>query len=283
MRTGGGARGVARPVGRIVAALVVLALIQLGGLPAANASAAAPGRCPRFVAIGVRGSGDTSSDAAGLGATISAAVERFRHIARPDVRVIAIDYPSLGLDVGLANPGRFYDGVRSGVESLTQTVQTEEASCPRTPIVVLGYSQGAMVVNRALVALGDEEPRLLTRIAAVELIADPQRLGQAPYVRGTASQAYDGLGVYASRFAALGIGFPAGDLPPGIRTRTRSYCVAGDIVCAWHTTNTLSELLTSGTFAAVAHAHGAYVTNGYARRAGQNAARAAQHFAISTK
>jgi hypothetical protein len=88
---------------------------------------------------------------------------------------------------------------------------------------------------RLLVALGTEQPGLLSRIAAVELIADPQRLGAAPYVWGTAPRQFSGLGVYATGLALPGVGFPVRDLPAQIQARSRSYCVLGDIVCAWDT------------------------------------------------
>ena len=191
-----------------------------------------------------------------------------------------IDYPSLGVEVAFSSPVRYYAGAKVGVDALTQTLQRQVAACPREPIAVFGYSQGAMVVNAALVALGTEQPGLLSRIAAVELIADPQRLGAAPYVSGSAPRQFNGLGVYATGLAVPGVGFPARDLPAQIQPRSRSYCVIGDIVCAWDTTTTTSQKLAPASLAAAGRAHGSYATNGYARNAGTHAAQTLKRFRI---
>jgi len=115
---------------------------------------------------------------------------------------------------------------------------------------VFGYSQGAMVANVALGALGTTQPGLLSRIAAVELIADPQRLGAAPYVWGSAPHQFNGLGVYATGLSLPGVGFPVRDLAAEIQPRSRSYCVIGDIVCAWDTTTPTSQKTAPASLAA---------------------------------
>ena len=138
-----------------------------------------------------------------------------------------------------------------------------------------------MVVNRALVALGTEQPGVLSRIAAVELIADPQRLGTAPYAWGSAPRQFNGLGVYATGLALPGVGFPGGELPAQIQGRSRSYCVVGDIVCAWDTVKPTSETLAPASLAAAGRAHGSYATNGYARNAGTQAAQTLKRFKMT--
>ncbi len=135
-----------------------------------------------------------------------------------------------------------------------------------------------MVANRALVALGTAQPALLSRIAAVELIADPQRLGSAPYVWGSAPHQFNGLGVYVTSLNLPGVGFPADDLPHQLQARSRSSCVSGDLVCAWDTTKPTSETLSVASLAAAGRAHGSYATNGYARNAGTHAAQTLKHF-----
>ena len=267
--------------GKIVVVLLVLVAVHVGwpGLPAAGATT--PSKCGKVLAIGVRGSGETSTDEGGLGRIVAIAITRFRQLVRAGVGVQPIDYPSLAVQVALSSPVRYYAGAQVGIDALTQTLQRQVVACPREPIAVFGYSQGAMVVNAALVALGTEQPGLLSRIAAVELIADPQRLGAAPYVWGTAPRQFNGLGLYVTGLALRGVGFAARDLPAQIQARSRSYCVIGDIVCAWDTTTTTAQKLAPAPLAAEGRAHLSYATNGYARNAGTHAAQTLKRFRIT--
>ena len=72
---------------------------------------------------------------------------------------IDLDYPAVGVGadnlgvavgalVGAGDAYEFGDSVNAGVENLTKMVNS--ASCPGTKYVVGGYSQGAMVVSKAL-------------------------------------------------------------------------------------------------------------------------------------
>jgi len=266
--------------GRIVAVLVVLVALHVGwpDLPAAGATT--PSKCAKVLAVGVRGSGETSTDAGGIGKMVAIAITRFRQLVGTGVDVQPIDYPSLSVDVALSSPVRYYAGATVGVTALTQTLQRQVAACPREPIAVFGYSQGAMVVNTALGTLGTTQPGLLSRIAAVELIADPQRLGSAPYVWGSAPHQFNGLGVYATGLALPGVGFPVRDLPAQIQPRSRSYCVIGDIVCAWDTNTPTSQKTAPASLTAEGQAHISYATNGYARNAGTHAAQTLTRFKI---
>ncbi len=258
--------------------LLAFSMSTVGWLGSVQAGAATSPNCAKVFAIGVRGSGETSTTAGGLGVTVYVAIKRFRHLVGAGVDVAPIDYPSLGFQVALSSPAHYYAGAKTGIDALTQTLQRQVAACPREPITLFGYSQGAMVANRALVAVGTAQPAILSRIAAVELIADPQRLGRAPYVWGSASRQFNGLGVYATSLALPGVGFPAGDLPEQIQTKSRSSCVSGDLVCGWDTTKPTSEALSAASIAAAGRAHSSYATNGYARNAGTHAAQTLKHF-----
>jgi len=271
---------VAIDAGKIVAVLIVLVAVHVGwpGLPAAEATTAS--KCAKVLAIGVRGSGETSTVAGGVGKMVAVAIARFRQLVPTGVGVQPIDYPSLGVGVALSSPVRYFAGATVGVDVLTKTLQRQVAACPREPIAVFGYSQGAMVVNVALGALGTTQPGLLSRIAAVELIADPQRLGAAPYVWGSAPHQFNGIGVYATGLALPGVGFPVRDLPAQIQPRSRSYCVIGDIVCAWDTTTPISQKTAPASLTAEGRAHISYATNGYARNAGTHAAQTLKRFKI---
>jgi cutinase len=269
-------------VGRIVAVLVAIFAMHIGWLGLAAAGASTAPKCAKVLAIGVRGSGETSADAGGIGKMNAIAITRFRQLVRSGVDVQPIDYPSLSVTVALSSPARYYAGAKVGVAALDQTLQHQIAACPREPITVFGYSQGAMVVNVALGALSTEQPGLLSRIAAVELIADPQRLGSASYVWGSAPHQFNGLGVYATSLALPGVGFPVRDLPAQIQSRSRSFCVTGDVVCGWDPTTPISQKTAPASLAAEGRAHASYATNGYARNAGTHAALTLKRFNIKS-
>jgi cutinase len=270
-------RSVARLVGLFVALILPVSAVLVVTIDKRAARSATPPKCLRVMAIGIRGSGETSADAGGLGATVAVAVKRFKQQVGKSVAVKPIDYPSLGVDVAFSDPARYYAGAKLGINALTAELRQQVQACPREMIVVFGYSQGALVANRALVDLGASQPAALRRIAAVELIADPQRLGTAPYTTGTAPRALNGLGIFAAGLALPGVGFSADDLPLQIQVRSRSYCVVGDVVCAWDSTRPVSEALTPAAQATARRAHLSYATNGYARQAGSHAASMVKH------
>lgn len=255
------------------ALLGLMLVIALGpSLVAMPESGAAQHRCAAVRVLGVRGSGETASDSGGFGRTVQAAVKVFRRRVERRVEVESIDYPAFGFDVGFSDPVRYYDGVRRGIQELKSALLDDLGNCPKQSVVLVGYSQGAMVVNRAL---GDLARRrsVLRAIAAVELLADPQRLGSAPYVEGTASPGFNGLGVFAGALGIPGVGFPADDLPMAVRDRSRSYCIAGDLVCAWDPSTPLTGPEAVAAQQAAGLIHTSYVESGYARAAGRDAAR----------
>jgi hypothetical protein len=103
--------------------------------------------------------------------------------------------------------------------------------------VVLGYSQGALVVHLALRNLATSDPALLSseHLAGVMLIADPARVphGGEMVWEEAEEAAASGSGVAGSsglwtKAAARGYG----PLPAAVTGRTISLCAEGDIVCA---------------------------------------------------
>jgi hypothetical protein len=106
----------------------------------------------------------------------------------------------------------------------------------------------------------------------VELIADPQRLGAAPYLEGSAKRRYAGIS------ASVGF-YPADDLPAGIQRRTDSYCQDGDLVCATDP-GTVDRVLGDKVIRIV-HAkeiHLSYADKGIADEAGTQAASRTRRF-----
>ncbi len=116
-----------------------------------------------------------------------------------------------------------------GVNMLIRTLNAQADACPGVKTVLLGYSQGAMVVGDALSAPEkrfneDDGQRLSERaladIAAVELFGDPRFDGSADYGVGGYDAAVDGI-----------LGARGEDDLRALQGRLVSYCNADDFAC----------------------------------------------------
>lgn len=222
--------------GRIVALAVAIAmcgLVMLGATSPARAEGLrAAERCGRPLVVAVRGSGEKRIDFNGMGETVYRVVQRFRELWGRPVEVDPIDYPASpvsDLFKDIVSPGFARDPYRGSVDTGTKLVRDRltngARACPKRPIVLVGYSQGALVINRALVELAGDRAPALRGVASIELIADPQRIGGASYTEGDAPRSASG--------ASLSTGFyPADDLPKLLRSGTDSFCRKHDPVCA---------------------------------------------------
>ena len=258
--------------------LVVLLVVMFG--PGSTRTGGAVGQCGRArqsrpLVVGVRGSGEKEGDANGLGKTVQAAVGAFGQTFAKPFDTEHINYPAAPIDVlaiakkGLAFWPNYRDSVLVGVNDLVDRLSLEGRTCPGRPIVVIGYSQGALVVNRSLVALVASHDPVLGQLAAVALVADPQRIGTSFYVRGDAPQTLNGLTI------ALRL-MPGEQIPDAIAARTQSWCHKGDIVCATNPAQVASFLAGIPVALAVLKrgfdVHTGYVARGDAQDAGIRAA-----------
>lgn len=257
-----------RWVALLVAAMTVPAVVGVAAPPASAA------KCTKVLVVGVRGSGEQP----GFGRTVSLAVDKFRKTfgsetgSEKQVEKVALDYPATEVSsVGtVINPLRFFASARQGIDKLERLLDKRATECPDQGFVLVGFSQGALVVNRALVRLGEQKSNVLKRVVAVGLIADPQRIGTSAYARGTASSAFNGLTVAFRTY-------PADNLPNvetrygrTLRQSTESYCLAGDVVCAWNRPRDVTGAVLSAAGWAV---HLQYRRNGTANRVGKDLAR----------
>ncbi|MEE1295605.1 MAG: cutinase family protein [Bifidobacterium sp.] len=116
-----------------------------------------------------------------------------------------------------------------GVNRLVAMLNGQAGQCPATRTVLLGYSQGAMVVGDALseaaARYNEDNGYTLSdaarkQVAAVELFGDPRFDASASYDAGDYDHARDGI-LEARDSAALG----------WVASRTVSYCNADDFAC----------------------------------------------------
>jgi len=184
--------------------------------------------------MGAAGSGErTDYDIAangGMGDIVYRSYQALQQQLAAEGRTItaeAVVYPAKDVppDAGVGDWLDYMGSVDAGTAALGAQYATFTAQCPTSKVVLAGYSQGAMVVHRNLVALG-ANPNL----SAALLIADGDRLPADTTVNiGSASKDPEKTGGAAQDWPILAHA-PA-KLPANIGVRTISVCDAGDAVC----------------------------------------------------
>lgn len=194
-------------------AAVVVALIAILLAPVSPPS----GSCADVFIIGARGSGQP----AGFGAQAEPVVEAIEEGLRGSGLIVEsapLDYPAISISesFGLVLLNGGYDrSVRAGAIELISELAGISSDCPRSEVVLVGYSQGAQAIKSAL---EDLPPR--HRIAAVVLLADPTRdPAQAGIVR-----LGDPSGEGGGSFGPV-------ELRDHFRAVTIDVCAEGDSVC----------------------------------------------------
>lgn len=222
----------------VLATLVIVglgappALAQPQSLPAVDATA-----CTDVLFLGARGSGQPQGGSAddggtGLGTQVYSVSQRLtRQLPGRAVTPQAVTYPAQGVELLVTNPDAYFTSLELGAQSVQKVLRTRAAACPQERVVLAGYSQGAMVVHRALQDLdraGDPEARqILARTDGVVLISDGDRRRRDRVTDyGTAGRS-EGVG-YALR---PGSGARGTKLPLGMKDRIHSVCLDLDVVC----------------------------------------------------
>lgn len=132
--------------------------------------------CPNLRVVFARGSGGKRWEDSNY-LEFKTTIEAKLKTTSLNYEFIDLDYPAIG--VGIENLGvslgaffgagesyEFGDSVKSGVKNLNKLVN--DSSCPGTKYIVGGYSQGAMVVSKALSVLNPE------KIIYVATFGDPK-------------------------------------------------------------------------------------------------------------
>ncbi|EFQ81986.1 hypothetical protein HMPREF0063_12893, partial [Aeromicrobium marinum DSM 15272] len=221
--------------------------------------------CRDVVLVGVRGSGEFPqgpdpstpalfwSDEIGFGVpnhTIATTVvERIRQ-QRPSatVKLVAVQY--LALRVPTYDPdvdyGMFVDSVFDGVDKVRQLVEAEAVRCPSSRFVLIGASQGALVLHMALPTLVEQHER--DRIAGVVLLANPARVAGSTETlwQSAGVPAVDGVRDASGSWTGFYPGIDA-PIPPWAAARTITLCRQGDVVCAFRPGATMGPHLTYST------------------------------------
>lgn len=232
----------------LIAILTCLATIAaLAGNPPPAAAATCG---DQVVVLGAPGSGQRGQGLNGLGAEVTHAYSDFvtqirsRGITR--VRSQTVDYPADDVSV-LAHlpdgPSQYFAGLDKGLtNTLDQLRQIKSgfdasgATCSGARIVLMGHSQGAMVMHRALEALApggkSANPALLDRIAGALLIGDGDKMPADVSIFNTFTPVTvlsQGIAQNPT-FRELS-GASGKTLPAAVQPKVYDVCFTGDIVC----------------------------------------------------
>jgi len=241
-----------RRAATVAVASVLTAWVAMLAAPLASRAAApsspAVRNCPRLVFLFSRGSGESLSAERGLGRAgfplYTKLVERY---GQSNIAPVANQYPAVAVtfaddaaDRKLRVPHllTYRRSVAAGVRNEVRSVVDLAIRCPRSYLLLGGYSQGAQVTRQAFADLPVEVAR---RVGAVALFGDPYFSANEARVRA--------FGGFDPRRSGLLRRFHLGR-PAGFTTATpgegRSWCHPLDGVC--------QAVLSRGTF----NAHGTY-------------------------
>lgn len=220
----------ARRIAGVFAAVATTTSVLLGSTPPASADA-----CPDVEAIFARG----TTEAPGVGGIGQAFIDSLQAQLGPKyLRTYAVEYPA-STDFPTAS---------QGVIDAANHVRQTAAACPRTKMVLGGYSQGAAVIGYVTAAA------IPAGYAVPPGITGPMPPDVADHVAAVAL-----LGKPSSRFLNR-IDAPPIAIGPLYAAKTIDQCVPDDPVCSND----------GGNIAA----HGQYVENGMVDQAAQYAAAA---------
>lgn len=190
--------------------------------------------------IGLHGLGEGPSpqDPGTLSPTIEATFDTFTANAPHSAwEADYMDYPTIPADWTLG--ATIKNNVQEGVKDLENRISESISSCPHTPISLVGYSEGALIINNWMQAYNSQ----LNDIRAVELYGDPCL--DNPYgtgsnglplrYRGLARIAIDdGLPELGLFLPSNACGAPEPFYPyPGIdqKPMVQSLCIGHDPIC----------------------------------------------------
>jgi hypothetical protein len=188
--------------------------------------------CSKFMIVGVRGSGQPYNGPYGMGTTAGVAVDEAAKMlvdsygySQGDISRTTLGYPAAEAGVYTHFSGEWWDSVTSGVNALDDLISGTVSRCPETRIGLVGFSQGAGVVNATLRQLHSTKPHLASHVRAALLIADPFRDGNQRYAHDITAT---GSVVAAKGYSGA---LRRWSVPEPYRWITRDICQRGDGVC----------------------------------------------------
>lgn len=173
-----------------------------------------PLECSRYLVLTARGTGEPAK-----GQLVSPVARSITKALPDEVDTEDIDYPA-GTDVK--------EGSTRGVRVLIDTLNVQAKACPTQRFILLGYSQGALVIGDALAdpdsrmvgaTVGQVSEPAAGRVLAIVMFGDPRFVGTEAYNSGTYDSTLNGI-----------LPRPESSLSQ-YEDKIRDFCVAGDFVC----------------------------------------------------
>lgn len=153
----------------------------------------------------------------------------------------AIPVPIVGRDA--SNLGGYNNSVKRGVAQMSSDLGEFQKKCPETPIILIGYSQGAQVIHATLAALPESAT---SNINSVLLIADPlmNSLHKNNGIEYDARADNDkgAFTTYSFPFMGISAVVSAVPLPDHIAAKVLQICDVDDIVCQAGTVDNLRSI-----------------------------------------
>jgi hypothetical protein len=186
----------------------------------ATRNAAATSTCPPIEFVGVHGVQEAlKSSEQNMGPEVFDTFSRFQQQAQAagvDVASYGVPYTSITLVQLLKQIRNSFPNVQEGVKLLSDHIQSQKAACPDQREALVGYSEGAWIIDKFL---HDASSDLTGRVTAVVLFGDPEFDHTATdFVR--LSKDGDGIARTISKFAISPY------LPQGLTGRAASYCLS---------------------------------------------------------
>jgi cutinase len=179
---------------RMVGFLAAAILASIPVSTAISVPAASAGPCPDVEVVYARG----TYQPPGLDEVGRAFVDSLRpKVGGKSVGEYSVNYPATD---------NFKASVPVGVSDLSGHVQSMAANCPRTKIVLSGYSQGASIID---IVSGMMPAEVANHVAAVVLFGNPKS-------------------TFADRLASG----PLPAISPLYGSKTIDLCVPGDLICS---------------------------------------------------
>lgn len=173
-----------------------------------------PLRCSPYLVLTARGTGEPSEG----------------QLLSPIVRDIVDSRPGLvqALDIDYPADDDVKHGSTLGARLLIDTMNVQTERCGAQRFILLGYSQGALVIGDALVppeqrlvgeTVGELTPEAADRVLTIVLFGNPRFTSSEPFNVGSFHPDLSGI-----------LPRPPGSLE-AYSDRMRDYCVRGDFVC----------------------------------------------------
>lgn len=191
-----------------------------------------PKVCAPVMFVGVRGSGETASDADGYGSTVDA-VRRKLATYFPGMNSHAIDYPAIPIDYFhlIGSYGSHYvESVANGRAAIDQYLTDTIKFCPTAKIIIAGYSQGAHVAGDAYDYLTAADK---AHVSAVLLFGDARFNPKQKLVdSGTYTPAFSGVYQFVDSHLRL--------VDKAWVKNVANVCLQGDPVCNYSLLNAVA-------------------------------------------